>query len=138
MFFLMNLILFAVVITVVILATIFISKKLNTGELKNDNLFTKFLKVIFDLITFLIPACIISALFVIPLFSTITVVLHDSPNGENMLEQIYNYIQTTGGVLGLGIGLVLGFLLTYVIRNTAHLNRIEEKIAEIQEKQIKE
>ena len=55
-----------------------------------------------------------------------------------MLEQIYNYIQTTGGVLGLGIGLVLGFLLTYVIRNTAHLNRIEEKIAEIQEKQIKE
>ena len=136
MFVVLSVLVIVVVVLVLVAGVKFLSPK--QGGLKNENLFFKLFKTLFELVSFLVPACVISALFVIPIDFLILGTLHDTPVGDNIYQQIYNYIQMTGGVLGLGIGVIAGMILTLVIRNTAHLNRIEEKITEIQEKLNKE
>ena len=106
-----------------------LSRKLgNNGAIKCvKSLFSS----IIDFVSYIICSGIISALFVIPLIMAIFA-LSDSKEAENAFQQIYNSVNMTSVALGIGIGVVAALIVTFVIRNTAQLNRIEDKITEIQ------
>lgn len=84
-----------------------------------------------ELFSFLLTAVVISAIIAIP-FAFVILQLGDSINSENVFQQIYNSVNMTSAALGAGVGVIVGLIITAVIRNTAQLNRIEKKIFEIQ------
>ena len=96
-----------------------------------NNMFFKAIMALFRLINFLICACILSAIFVAPLIFYIYA-MWGSPEGENVFQQIYNYIGFSSGILGVGIGVVAGLVLTFAFQTVTKLNHIEDKIEEIQ------
>ena len=108
-----------------------LSKKVGTNGAKKcvKNLFTS----IIDFVSYIISSCIISVLFAIPLIMAIFA-LSESKSAENAYQQIYNSVNMTSVALGIGIGVVAALIVTFVIRTTAQLNRIEDKIEEIQNK----
>jgi len=86
---------------------------------------------IFELVSFLISACIMSLVFIAPLVIAI-IGMSDSLDSENVFQQIYNSVNMTSIALGIGIGVIAGLVVTATLRIKVQLNKIENKIAQIQ------
>lgn len=140
MFYLIQIIVTIVILAILIAGGVYTYSKFKKGGFKNNSLSLKCFEAIFEMISFLVVACVISVIFVSPLVFSIVEISYETTVGSdvNVFQKIFDYIRATGGILGLGIGVLAGFVVTFVIRNSSHLNRIEEKIMDIQEKLNKE
>ena len=96
-----------------------------------------FIKPIFELITFVVTAIIISVVFIIPIVRG-TTIIYSNISADNIFQQISSMLEWTLMLISIGVGLVLGFIVTFVIRNTAQLNNLEKKLNDIQENIEKE
>ncbi len=96
-----------------------------------------FIKPIFELITFVVTAIIISVVFIIPIVKGTTIICSNI-SADNILQQMSSMLEWTLILISIGVGLVLGFMVAFVIRNTVQLNNLEKKLNNIQENIKKE
>lgn len=111
------------------------SKKIEKQIKKEQNSKNKNKSSIFsalaELISFLISACVISLLFALPIFVSILRMSYATSN-DNALQQIFDFIQGTSSIIGVGIGLVAGLIITAFSRNDTKLKQIENNLEELQ------